>query len=450
MNVEHTQGSVSPEAWAAAQIEEIGRSIERKEQREKRQPTRRRGVFFWWRANGEVVGPKHICRDRGCHAGWGRPCAGCGRKIKPSEPVPCRFPKGCTLDGETRGEWYVLWYDTTGQRHRECAGTKAAAVDLYRRRKTEVRQGKHFPESMRRVHAASLKAICDDYVAALKANHRDRRGQVKTRLAEVCEILGACGADRVTVQDVERLKAKLTETLARGRKDPEDPKKERSRMPATVNRYLQDLRAAYNLARRNAKVEKNPLADTRLLRENNKRIREITADEEKALLTVLDPARRRGGADLRPMVRLLLETGLRLGEACALRWDDVDWTEGFLTLQETKAGEKQHVPLSAEGKAILEALGPRQGHIFAWPDGRPWIVDYVTHAFGKAVKRAGIKDLHVHDTRHTFACRKLRAGVDLYTVSKLLRHASIAMTERYTHLSRGDLKAAVNRKSVSE
>jgi site-specific recombinase XerD len=61
---------------------------------------------------------------------------------------------------------------------------------------------------------------------------------------------------------------------------------------------------------------------------------------------------------------------------------------------------------------------------------------------------AGITDLHVHDTRHTFACRKLRAGVDLYTVSKLLRHASIAMTERYTHLSRGDLKAAVERKSA--
>lgn len=46
--------------------------------------------------------------------------------------------------------------------------------------------------------------------------------------------------------------------------------------------------------------------------------------------------------------------------------------------------------------------------------------------------------------------RKLRAGVDLYTVSKLLRHVSIAMTERYTHLSRGDLKAAVNRKPVRE
>jgi len=46
--------------------------------------------------------------------------------------------------------------------------------------------------------------------------------------------------------------------------------------------------------------------------------------------------------------------------------------------------------------------------------------------------------------------RALRAGVDLYTVSKLLRHASVVMSERYARLSRGDLKAVVNRKPVGE
>jgi len=141
-----------------------------------------------------------------------------------------------------------------------------------------------------------------------------------------------------------------------------------------------------------------------------------------------------------------------------MRWPDVDWTGGFLALPETKAGEKQHVPLSAEALAILRALGPGDlsalllsgaqagGYVFAWKDGRPWTPDYVTHAFGKAVRKAGITDLHVHDTRHTFACRLLRRGVDIYTVSKLLRHASVVMSERYAHLSEGDLRAAVNRR----
>ena len=66
-----------------------------------------------------------------------------------------------------------------------------------------------------------------------------------------------------------------------------------------------------------------------------------------------------------------------------------------------------------------------------------------------AAKKAGVKDLHIHDLRHTFACRRLRGGVDIYTVSKLLRHASVVMSERYAHLSQADLKAAVDRKKVS-
>jgi integrase/recombinase XerD len=58
------------------------------------------------------------------------------------------------------------------------------------------------------------------------------------------------------------------------------------------------------------------------------------------------------------------------------------------------------------------------------------------------------KQISLDTLRHTFACRRLRAGVDLYTVSKLLRHASVAMSERYVHLTRGDLKAAAERSTA--
>lgn len=413
MDEERTGATLTPEAWAAAQVEAVAREVEAKTKR-KPAPPRVRGVYFVWRSGGEVVGPRHVCGERGCD------------KAK------------CRLQGEVRGEWWVLWYDANGGRHREKAGTKAAALDLYRRRKTEVRQGRHFPERLRMAQAATLKAICDDYVAALAVNRRDRRGQVEVRLAEVCAILGPRTVQSVTPQDVERLKARVSEAKARGRKG--------TRKPASVNRYVQDLRAAYNLARRNGKAERNPVADVRLLRENNKRIREVTDKEETRLLAALEP--RRGGADLRPLVRLLLETGLRLGEVCGLRWSDVDWIGGFATLQQTKAGERQHVPLSAEALTILRGLGPGNGHIFARKDGRPWTTNFVGCTFAKAVRRGGIPDLRAHDLRHTFACRKLRAGVDLYTVSKLLRHASVTMSERYVHLTRGDLKAAAERSTA--
>jgi integrase len=146
-------------------------------------------------------------------------------------------------------------------------------------------------------------------------------------------------------------------------------------------------------------------------------------------------------------VRFLVATGLRAGEACNLRWPDVDWQAEVVTLRKTKAGKVQHVPLSAEAVAILRALGPRDddSHVFGWSDWRPWTPGYVTHAFCHAAEGAGVKDLHLHDLRHTFACRRLRAGVDIYTVSKLLRHTSVVMSERYAHLSSADLRAAVNR-----
>ena len=67
-------------------------------------------------------------------------------------------------------------------------------------------------------------------------------------------------------------------------------------------------------------------------------------------------------------------------------------------------------------------------YAFARPTGKAWTLDWVAHSF---------------------ACRKLRAGVNLYAVPRLLRHASIAMAERYTRLSGEELKTAVNRKPVS-
>lgn len=112
-------------------------------------------------------------------------------------------------------------------------------------------------------------------------------------------------------------------------------------------------------------------------------------------------------------------------------------------LPETKAGEKQYLTLNTEAQRILRAL-PRVGPlVFCWPDGRPFTVDYATHAFHRACVAAGIPDLRQHDMRHGFAIRRLRGGANLVAVSALLRHASTRMSERYLHVTRADLRAAV-------
>ena len=71
-------------------------------------------------------------------------------------------------------------------------------------------------------------------------------------------------------------------------------------------------------------------------------------------------------------------------------------------------------------------------------------VKSVRKAFSTACRRAGIENFHIHDLRHTFASWLVMNGTPIFEVSKLLRHASIQMTERYAHLAPDHLHNAVD------
>jgi len=409
---DETLRAADPEAWAAAAVEAVARDLDAKPKRDRRPATRSRGVFFVWRAGGEVVGPKHACAERRC-------------------------APGCRLAGEVRGEWWTLWYDAEGGRHREKAGTKAAALDLYRRRKTEVRQLVKFPERMRR-RDLRLKDLVADYIEAVKASRAKTAAVIERRLKVVQDILGNPAADALKAEDLERLKLKLTSGI-RTRNDKDGNPVPIRRKPATINRFLQDLKAVLCRAVAGGKLDRSPFLGVALLTENNKRARELSPAEEVRFFKKVpaDPPA------LAPYFRFLLETGARAGEACDLLWGSILWADGVAELPETKAGEKQYLTLSRAALAILRDL-PRIGeHAFCWPDGRPFTVDYATHAFQGAATAAGIHDIRQHDTRHAFAIRRLRGGANLVAVSGLLRHASTRMSERYLHVTRADLRAAV-------
>lgn len=328
------------------------------------------------------------------------------------------------------GVWWIEYHDAEGRRHREKIGPKGLARRVYEKRRTEVREERYFPPGRQRpVH---FEEILEEYRTATRAAGRDLMGS-EIRYVRLRQAFGGRRADAITIRDIEAFRDALRETLS----------------PASVNKHLTPLRAIFRRAVRDGKLGAAPALGGLFLKENNPRVRYLTNDEEARLLEAL-PER------LRPLVLAAIHTGLRRGELLRLRWEDVDFYSGTLTVRQAKSGEGRRLPMNGVVREILRDLRQeriREGR--AAGDGRELLSPYVFcareggylhnlhRAWYPALLPAGLKDLHFHDLRHTFASRMVMAGVDLYSVQTLLGHKTPAMTLRYAHLSPGHLRQAV-------
>lgn len=325
--------------------------------------------------------------------------------------------------------WYVR-YRANGKTHAEAVGpSKAYAVTVLEKRRTQARDGKFFPDLIKR--SVPFKEVIEDAISrakdayAVKHPTRDFRegnyGRVKLWFS------GRTAAS-LTPQEIA---TKLTEHC---------------KTSATFNRYRVALSHAYKLAIENKKAVENPAKLVKLQRENNERVRYLNQYDPNEE-TKLRRAIRAKFPEREPEFDLALNTGLRLGEQLRLMWDDVDFTLNLITLRETKAGKTQRVPLNAEAKRALLALRartPKSPHIYPTPHDRRlrwW--DEVRRSAGVYDERSKTFSFHWHDLRHTFASRLVMNGVDILTVNKLLRHATLQVTMRYAHLAENRLHEAV-------
>lgn len=148
---------------------------------------------------------------------------------------------------------------------------------------------------------------------------------------------------------------------------------------------------------------------------------------------------------IRTIVAVLVGTGLRLDEALHLRWDDVDLDHRIITVHRgrkgtTKAGRHRRVPIFDSVLPVLQAMRlARGGNLMLWPGakpGRALAPSTVRVPFKDAVEHAELDPaLRLHDLRHTFASLFLADGGDIFKLSKILGHHSVAMTEKiYAHL----------------
>jgi len=325
------------------------------------------------------------------------------------------------------GFWGVEYYDYDGSRRRLLIGTKSQAVEFRDEKKAEKLNRRRWPEKF--LPPIHLKQLIDEHVMAKKASGDKTADVIDRRLKEVLEKLGDIEATDIPATTIERLKLALTA-------GPRTEKRKATRKPASINRFLQDLKAVLNRALEARKILHTPFGSVELLKENNERAREMTPEEAKAFWEGIPS----NPPVLTPYFDFLGETGARAGEATGLTWPKILWRDRLAELPETKAGKKQYLVLSKKAMAILRNLPRISEWVFCWPDGRPLTVDYATHVFHRVCVDAGIEDLRQHDLRHDFAIKRLRNGVNIVVISGLLRHGSRRSSDRYVHFTRDDLR----------
>ncbi|MBE3111425.1 MAG: site-specific integrase [Acidobacteria bacterium] len=215
---------------------------------------------------------------------------------------------------------------------------------------------------------------------------------------------------------------------------------------ATTNRELACLKTLLNKAVEWGRIEKSPAARVKKLKEAPGRERILTREESARLVAAAGP-------DVRPVLIVALNTGMRRGEILGLKWTDVDLVRGVIAITTSKSGKGRKVFMNGHVAAALGAV-PHRGEYVFWNSETKTHIKDVKTGFVAAMARAkknpddekdpGITGVRFHDLRHTAASRMVEAGVDLVTVSKILGHSSIQMTMRYAHPTPEAFRQAVN------
>lgn len=159
------------------------------------------------------------------------------------------------------------------------------------------------------------------------------------------------------------------------------------------------------------------------------RDRVLQSTELAALSAALDGMGERFPSSV-AAIRFACVTGLRIGEVLAVRWDDMDFESGRLTLPATKTGRRVHdLPVAALD--ILADVSRLGAWVFT-TDGKAALTYRTVHVrFREAAAAAGLRDVRLHDLRRTVMTRAAALGVGTHVLRDLLGHRTAAMADRY-------------------
>ena len=225
----------------------------------------------------------------------------------------------------------------------------------------------------------------------------------------------------------------------------------------TINNYIRNLRVFFNWLERDYVIKKNPMRKIRQLKNNRQAKVFLTDDDLRKLLGKFDKSYFTEHRDY-VMILLMLDSGMRLGECSTLLVTDVELARKRINLraEETKGRKDRTVYFSPKTEVALrrwlqfkdryvesEYLFPVNEH-----GGHINVHNFETN-FKRYINRIGLNEEYCpHCLRNNFAKRCLMNGMDIFTLSKILGHSSVEVTEQaYLDLTDEDISKQYHRAS---
>ena len=354
------------------------------------------------------------------------------------ERIKTKYPGVYYIDSDgARGKEkiFYIYYRRNGKQIEEKAGcqyaddmteAKASGIRADRMRgkelsNTEKRKADKATKN-REAERRTLSRLWDEY----EKNKTDSK-TIKTDkyrfMKHIKPILGDREPHEIIRLDIDRLRVKLTKTLK----------------PQTVRHILGLLKRIINFgAKRQLCQELSFPVDT--VKVDNRTTEDLTPSQLKSLLKAIAESTDIEAANI---MRMALYTGMRRGELFKLKWTDVDFDRGFITIRDPKGGVSQKIPLNDQAREVLKHHPETADHVFIRGDGKPFTDIRRRVNPIKAAAGIGAEFRALHGLRQVYASMLASSGqVDMYTLQKLLTHKSPLMTQRYAHLRDETLRKA--------
>jgi integrase len=355
-----------------------------------------------------------------------------------------------------RGQPYWVFVALNGKRTSTRVGEKKDADKLKKEIEKKIRKGEfRLGDPEERKIGITFKQYADVWMKTTvpatckRSTESDYEAILKNHIRPVF--------DKMSLQDITRGKIKtlLLEKINQGY------------AKSTVKHIRNVISGILNNAVDDDLIHSNPALGLKRVfpkTDNKESINPLTPEELQHLLdTVAEHY-----PDQYPLFLLLARTGVRIGESLAVRWDDVDFTGRFIEIRRSivrghiskpKNGKTRRVDMSqhladtlkrsrheCKKKGLKMGKGGLPQYLFMNSAGG--MID--THnwrrrVFKKALEKAELRAIRIHDLRHTYATIRINAGHNINDVSGQLGHSSLKMTlDTYTHWMPGKQKTEVD------